>query len=168
MLSADGLIDVVARRGVYITVPDPAKIQELVEIRAVLEGHNARLAAQRGNPELLAAAGRILARVQAALSAEKIESLGPLNDEFHQALAKASENESLSEMPVAMRLKSLLGFAMSDPVVHAYLDLAAVAELSRFSAPISNTGFWDRAKHYLRAWQLRPQSWVSISVQIVW
>ncbi len=119
MLSADGLIDVNARRGVYIAVPDPAKIQELVEIRAVLEGHNARLAARRGNPKLLAAAGRILARGQAALNAEKFDSLGKLNVDFHKALARASENESLSEMLGAMRLKSSLGFAMNDPVVQA-------------------------------------------------
>lgn len=119
MLSADGLIDVNARRGVYIAVPDPTKIQELVEIRAVLEGHNARLAARRGNPRLLAAAGRILARGQAALEAEATGSLGKLNDEFHKALALASENESLSEMLGSMRLKSSLGFAMSDPVVQA-------------------------------------------------
>lgn len=119
MLGADGLVEVNARRGVYVTVPDPDKIRELVEIRAVLEGHNARLAARRGNPRLVAAASRILKKGQAALEAEKIGQLGRLNEEFHDALARASENESLGEMLGAMRLRSSLGFAMSDPAVQA-------------------------------------------------
>lgn len=104
MLSADGLVEVNARRGVYVAVPDPAKMQEMVEIRALLEGHNARLAARRGNPRLLASAGRILERGQSALEKEKVASLGRLNDEFHSALARASENETLGEMLGAIRL----------------------------------------------------------------
>lgn len=119
MLSADGLVELNARRGVYVAVPDPVKIQELVEIRAVLEGHNARLAARRGNPKLLAAVSRILERGQKALASEKTGQLGRLNEEFHAALAKASENESLCEMLGSVRLRSSLGFAMGDPAVQA-------------------------------------------------
>lgn len=117
MLGADGLVELNARRGVYVAIPDPEKIQELVEIRAVLEGHNARLAARRRNPALLKAVGRILDRGKAALAKGKAAALGPLNDDFHEALALASENESLSEMLGVMRLRSSLAFAMSDPEV---------------------------------------------------
>ncbi|GHH03923.1 GntR family transcriptional regulator [Pseudodonghicola xiamenensis] len=117
LLSSDGLVEVNARRGVYVSVPEVEKARELVEIRAVLEGHNARLAARRGNPKLLAEAGKILEKGQAALAGKRTSALAQLNDDFHRALSRASENETLAEMLATLRLRSSLVFAMADPEV---------------------------------------------------
>src|SRR5690348_9417520 len=49
-LAAEGMVTIAPRRGASITAYTPAQILELVEVRATLEGLNARLAAKRHDP----------------------------------------------------------------------------------------------------------------------
>ena len=53
-LSAQGLVRIEPRRGATVAEITPKIVAELVEVRALLEGLNARLAAQRHDPEIVA------------------------------------------------------------------------------------------------------------------
>jgi DNA-binding GntR family transcriptional regulator len=114
-LSAEGLVDVSSRRGAHVAHVAPEKLQEVIEMRALLESHNARLAARHRNPVVLKSVEAILAKGQAALSAGRMRSLRDLNEQFHKALAQAGNNELLSEMLGALRARSALLFAPDNP-----------------------------------------------------
>ena len=49
-LSSEGLVDVSSRKGAHIAELAPEKIGKIIEIRALLESHNAQLAARHRNP----------------------------------------------------------------------------------------------------------------------
>lgn len=117
LLSSEGLVEVINRRGVYVRFLDLRQSREIVEIRAVLEGHNARLAARRGDPDLLARAQGVLDEGERALVAGRAETLPGLNESFHGLLAKAGDNELLQELLGLLRLRSALLFAKADPTV---------------------------------------------------
>ncbi len=117
LLSSEGLVEVINRRGVYVRFLDPRQSREIVEIRAVLEGHNARLAARRGDPELLDRAQGVLDEGTRALAAGRPEALAGLNEQFHGLLSEAGDNELLQELLALLRLRSALLFAKADPTI---------------------------------------------------
>lgn len=117
LLSSEGLVEVVNRRGVYVRFLDQRQSREIVEIRAVLEGHNARLAARRGDPDLLAQAQKVLDQGEGALAGGQPDALPALNEQFHHMLARAGDNELLQELLALLRLRSALLFAKADPTI---------------------------------------------------
>ena len=62
-LSAEGLVRIERNRGASVTEVTPAMVAELVEVRALLEGLNARLAAQRHDPEIVRQLGEVLKQI---------------------------------------------------------------------------------------------------------
>jgi DNA-binding GntR family transcriptional regulator len=118
-LSAEGLVDVSSRRGAHVALIAPEKLQEIIEIRALLESHNARLAARHKNPAVLKTVEAILLKGQTALSVGRLRSLRELNEQFHKALAQAGNSELLSEMLGALRARSALLFSPDNPARQA-------------------------------------------------
>ncbi len=60
-LASEGLIEVTARRGAVVASLSPQEAEELLEVRATLEGANARLASRRRDPVVLDRLKAILA-----------------------------------------------------------------------------------------------------------
>lgn len=112
-LSAEGLVRIERNRGASVTEVTPAMVGELVEVRALLEGLNARLAAQRHDPEIVRQLSEILARGNAAAEAGSTEQLARLNAEFHDRLAEASRNVVLSDVMRGLRERTSLAFAIN-------------------------------------------------------
>jgi len=102
-LSAEGLVTLLPRRGATVVEVTPQSVAELVEVRALLEGLNARLAAQRHDPEIVAKLEETLARGNEAAKAGTAEELARLNAEFHEQLAEASRNSVLCEVMRSLR-----------------------------------------------------------------
>lgn len=103
-LEADGLVVHLPRQGATIRTLDHAEVVELYEMRAVLEGTAARLAAR--------AASDIELAELAALNAELADSpAGPqareVNRQFHRALIDAARNRFLLKAMSALQ-KTLL------------------------------------------------------------
>ena len=117
MLAAEGLVEVTARRGATVARLSPEEAQELVEVRAMLEGANARLAARRHDPLVLARLHDILARGAAAVEAGAIERVPPLNDEFHALLADAGRNRVLADLMKTLRDRTSPLFRRSDAAI---------------------------------------------------
>jgi len=103
-LASEGLIDVTARRGAAVAALGPEAAHEMVEVRAALEGLNARLAARRRDSAMLARLQDILQRgTEAARSGRGVDRLVEWNGRFHDALAAAGSNKVLGDLMRSLR-----------------------------------------------------------------
>jgi DNA-binding GntR family transcriptional regulator len=85
----------------------------LVEVRALLEGLNARLAARRHDPEIVALLRDTLKRGNAAAKNGTSEELSRLNAEFHERLTEASRNSVLADTMRSLRERTSLAFTLN-------------------------------------------------------
>lgn len=114
-LSVEGLVNLEPRRGASVVEISPETVAELVEVRALLEGLNARLAARRHDPAIVAELSDALRRGNAAAGSGSAEQLTRLNAEFHDLLAIASRNAVLSGIMRSLRERTSLAFAANGP-----------------------------------------------------
>ncbi len=114
-LAAEGLVEVSARRGASVASLSEQEARETVEVRALLEGHNARLAARRREAETLRIIQGVLERGTAAVTAGRFGELPELNREFHRALAAAGQNRVLGDVLERLRARTAMLFAPEDP-----------------------------------------------------
>lgn len=85
-LEAEGLIQIHDHRGAVVTKLDLADVQELLEIRALLEADLLARAIPLLTEADLARAEAVLVRYEQAFAARDIRHWGELNAEFHEAL----------------------------------------------------------------------------------
>ncbi len=114
-LASDGLVALTAGRGASVATMTEQEARETVELRALLEGHNARLAARRKNKDVVARIEAILNRGTAAVAANRLELLPDLNQKFHRELSSAGQNAVLGELLTKLRERTAMLFAPSDP-----------------------------------------------------
>jgi DNA-binding GntR family transcriptional regulator len=133
-LASEGLIEVTARRGAVVASLSPQEAEELLEVRATLEGANARLAARRRDPEVLEQIKEVLARGSAAIADKRVDELPELNDAFHALLARAGHNRVLVDLVKTLRDRSGplfrgigLEFATESWAEHASILRAVIA-----------------------------------------
>lgn len=111
-LAAEGLVTIEPRRGASVTAFAPEQVRELVEVRATLEGLNAKLAAQRHDEKQIAEMERILAEgTRMATSDEDQAALLEMNQRFHDALGSIAANSVLQELMRSLRDRTALIFA---------------------------------------------------------
>jgi DNA-binding GntR family transcriptional regulator len=110
-LAAEGLVDVQPRRGASVTDLSNEVAREMVEVRAMLEGLNARLAARRHDPAIVAELRDVLERGNAAATSGNAEDLARLNGEFHDKLAVAGKNGILWDIMRSLRERTGLIFS---------------------------------------------------------
>jgi DNA-binding GntR family transcriptional regulator len=114
-LASEGLIDVTARHGAMVPSLTPEQAQELIEVRANIEALNARLAARRHDPKIIARLQRILASGTKAAPKGSVRLLLELNDEFHNALAEAGSNRVLGDLMRSLRDRTAPAFSPTTP-----------------------------------------------------
>lgn len=94
-LQTEGLVEIRPRVGTFVTAPSRREINELFEMKALLEGAAARLLANRGKvPEL----ERLRENVRAtdeAVSAGDEEAHADLVQEFHDLIIEGADNAKL-------------------------------------------------------------------------
>jgi DNA-binding GntR family transcriptional regulator len=137
-LMADGLAVPAAGapggRGAQVATLTAAFAGELIEVRAVLEGLNARLAARHCDAGRAARIGALLAEGEALAAGGDAAALARLNAAYHALLADVGANRVLQDLMRPLRERTELVFrrnsatrALADWREHA-LVLAAVAE----------------------------------------
>ena len=109
-LIAEGLAVPLEGRGAAVAVTTPALAEELVEVRAVLEGLNARLAARRRGPAVVERLVEALAAGNAAAATGSTAELARLNGSYHALLAAAGENAVLADVMRPLRERTNLVF----------------------------------------------------------
>jgi DNA-binding GntR family transcriptional regulator len=95
-LAADGLV-ISHRRGWVVREHSAQEIREIYEVRAALEGFAARLAAERATDEMLQEIRGIHDTYVKALSDASRGHLVQHNDDFHDAVVRASGNARLAD-----------------------------------------------------------------------
>lgn len=91
-LEADGLVDLVPRRGAKVLPVSRQDICEIYQILSALEALAAETACRNAQPDLLGDLGEILDRSDEALADGNIEAWAVLDDRFHRLVAKSSGN----------------------------------------------------------------------------
>jgi DNA-binding GntR family transcriptional regulator len=114
-LASEGLIEVTARRGAAVATMTENEARETIEVRALLEGQNARLAARRQDKEIIKRIQSVLNKGTAAVAAKRFDQLFDLNQHFHRELAAAGQNTVLGELLQKLRERTAMLFSPTDP-----------------------------------------------------
>lgn len=109
-LAAEGLVELLPRRGARVAAWSHDVAMELVEVRATLEALNARLAARRHDPAVIARLRDVLARGIAAAGRGSASDLARLNAEYHELLAVAGNNRVLQDTVRSLRERTEMVF----------------------------------------------------------
>lgn len=96
-LAQDGFVELLPRRGARVAIVSAHRAAELFEVRQVLEGLVARLAASRRDEHQLVTLHRLVARGLSAARTHDTVALPALNTEFHRALAATAANDILTD-----------------------------------------------------------------------
>ncbi len=115
VLASEGLVDIAERRGASVAIMSDQEARETIEVRALLEGQNARLAARRQDKELIKRIEAVLKKGTAAVTAGRFDPLFELNQQYHDALAAAGQNRVLGEMLQKLRNRTAMLFAPMSP-----------------------------------------------------
>jgi len=134
-LEQEGLIVRRAKGGFVVGRASLEDVDEVMDMRAVLEGHAAARAARRADPELVAGLEERLAVYEAALDGGQKERLAEANTAFHDCLYAASGSARLVRIIGELRdyfiglrppLLGLVGMASQSRTDHRAI-LAAIA-----------------------------------------
>lgn len=110
-LAAEGLVKIEPRRGASVARLSPNIAREMVEVRATLEGLNAKLAAQRRDPALILEIEKVLKEGNDAVNSGQTERFVELNSKFHELLGNIAANSVLQDMMRSLRERTGLLFA---------------------------------------------------------
>jgi DNA-binding GntR family transcriptional regulator len=106
-LALEKLVDIVPRRGMFVTDIGITDLQRLFEVRMVLESMAARLAAQRGRPEQWRRMEEALNRIDADEDEMDNELLIAIDEACHEIMYEAADNEFLYDALSGMYALSL-------------------------------------------------------------
>lgn len=104
-LSQERLVVIVPRRGTFVTEIGITDLQELFEVRVVLEGLAARLAAARGTADQWARMERALVAMDAA--GDDYDTLIAIDESCHEIIYEAASNDFLRDTLVTLYALSL-------------------------------------------------------------
>jgi len=95
-LDSEGLVTVVPRRGTFVSDISVTDLQKIFELRIILEGFCARLAAQRISEDQIQKMEMVLRDLE-ELQDGNPSALISIDKRFHRMLYRASDNEFLAE-----------------------------------------------------------------------
>ena len=95
-LNAEGLVHIVPRRGMFVTDISITDLQKIFEVRTVLTGFSARLAAQRATTDQIAQMEQVLHGLEQVQSGD-YKLLIDIDRRFQRLLYQAAGNEILAE-----------------------------------------------------------------------
>lgn len=136
VLQTEGLLEATPNRGATVRSYDAAELEEMYELRAVLEGHAARRAAARVTPEQLDELRASCDRFALLLEGDDLPALVAENNLFHQVILDAAGSERLGGMVrqvVALPLvyKSYLWYSPAQASASLHIHLQLVTALER-------------------------------------
>jgi DNA-binding GntR family transcriptional regulator len=113
-LAAEDLVSIVPRRGIFVADISLTDLQKVFEMRMVMEGFCARLAAQRATQNQIAQMEAVMRELETTPSKDGT-ALMAIDEKFHELLYEAADNEFLADT-----LRRL--HALSFRIWHVVLD----------------------------------------------
>ena len=95
VLEVEGIVEINPRKGARVALLSTDEVQEIIELRAELEGMSARYAARRCSDDVRANLTKLLADGDRADEITDVDVLHDLNQKFHNQIAMASKNRFL-------------------------------------------------------------------------
>ncbi len=95
-LQIEGLVEIRPRIGTFVSVPSRRELNELFEMKQLLEGGAARLMAARGDIPELAAMRNNVHESDIAVAEGNVERYAQLVHEFHEILIAGADNGKLA------------------------------------------------------------------------
>lgn len=102
-LASAGLIQIRTRQPALVVALSAARLIEMFQVMAELEGLCARLAARRINAAQLAQLSRYQEELVALAGTDEVEAFYEINRRFHELIYEASQNAFLAEQTRALR-----------------------------------------------------------------
>ncbi|NYT77018.1 GntR family transcriptional regulator [Alcaligenaceae bacterium] len=157
-LAAEGLVTLEPRRGASVAVLSDDLAYDMVEVRATLEGLNAKLAAQRRDDDTIARLKGILDDGNDAVTREDMEKCRELNAMFHETLATVAGNVVLTDLMRSLRDRTALVFAPSNMrrvrenwADHAQILNAVIAGNGELASLLATQHVHNAARAYTEA-----------------
>ncbi|MBI1761280.1 MAG: GntR family transcriptional regulator [Acidobacteria bacterium] len=97
-LAVDGLLDVQAQRGTFVSRVDPRELQETFAVRCALEVLAGELAVERIKKADLEKLSKLIAEMEQSTSQTDVGRHLELNFQFHGLLVELADNRKLIEM----------------------------------------------------------------------
>lgn len=97
-LEAEGWVDLRPNQGAFVHVPTDQEVDELLDVRELLEVETARLAARAAGAGQIARLRVICHEGEAAVESGDTERFVAVNNQFHDALAEIAGNAVLAEL----------------------------------------------------------------------
>jgi DNA-binding GntR family transcriptional regulator len=106
-LEAEDWIDLRPSQGAFVHVPTDREVDQLLDVRELLEGATARLAARSATPDAVAALRATWREGVAAVESGDVARTVAANNDFHAAVAEIAGNAVLAELSeiVARRVR---------------------------------------------------------------
>jgi DNA-binding GntR family transcriptional regulator len=97
-MEAEGWVDLRPSQGAFVHVPTDSEVDELLDVRALLEAETARLAARESSPAQVARLREISREGQAAAAVADFGEAVTVNSLFHAEVAAIGGNAVLAEL----------------------------------------------------------------------
>ena len=157
LLATEGFINIVPRKGTFVTQMSAKQANDLFEVRLLLEGQVASLAAERRTDENLRDLREKADRGLAAALAGNVDQLPALNTRFHNLLADTADNDYLTE--TLSRLSNIIQWVYSRRIIERSTDswkehLRIVDAIEQMDPNAAKAAAHD---HITRAWAAYQQ-----------
>jgi DNA-binding GntR family transcriptional regulator len=97
-LEAEGLVEIIPRKGVYLVTLSEEKAQELYEVREILEARATRLAARNMTDRQLEQLKRALDKQASCLASGDAQGYANATIKFHNSIIEAAGNKTLERL----------------------------------------------------------------------
>jgi DNA-binding GntR family transcriptional regulator len=115
-LEAEGWVDLRPNQGAFVHVPTDQEVDQLLDVRELLEVETARLAARAVTADHMARLRAICRDGEAAVAAGDTERFVSLNNSFHAALAEIAGNAVLAELSAIVGRRSRWYYRLVAPM----------------------------------------------------
>ena len=97
-MEAEGWVDLRPSQGAFVHVPTDSEVDELLDVRTLLEAETARLAARAATAAQIARLREICTEGRQAAGQDDLTRAAAANDAFHAEIALAAGNAVLAEL----------------------------------------------------------------------